>query len=76
MSRWISVDERLPEEDDVYLVAWLTNRTMCPYPHYYAMLTWDTDMEDWLDKQILPVEAGEQPEFLAWMPLPDFYKGE
>jgi hypothetical protein len=77
---WIPCGERLPEEEDTYLVAWLPAYEdgngdcfthPCPYPHYYMLATYTED-EEW--EFTLP-SGYKEAVLLAWMPLPLYYRG-
>jgi hypothetical protein len=73
---WVSVEDSKPNEDNTYLVAWVEKHHNCPYPHYYGMLTWDTEMNDWLDfDKLKPLHKDDEIKILAWMPLPLAYEG-
>lgn len=58
--KWIPCSERLPEEDGIYLV---TVNFLNDRPTFADFMNgrWITHMDD---------------NVLAWMPLPDIYKGE
>lgn len=84
--RWIPVTERLPEEDGEYLVV---NRTIKGKPCVYGIDTFANDLYQ-VDKYEFSDKKGqkgwayfhdeygyiEDQTVVAWMPLPDAYKGE
>lgn len=59
--RWIPVTERLPEEDGTYIVC-LDDRSVFEYD--YISKWWDDDAWQYCGKDVV-----------AWMPLPDPWKG-
>ena len=70
LTSWISCDERLPEKYIPVLVM-LNNKQMCVF-------TLETDFEDdlkvyWSDWYDYPKKISET---IAWMPLPEPFKGE
>lgn len=76
LPHWVSVEDSQPNEDETYLVAWVEKHHDCPYTHYYGMLTWNTELHDWLDfDKLKPLHKGDEIEILAWMSLPEPYKG-
>lgn len=73
---WVSADDELPNENETYIVAWVEKHHDCPYPHYYGMLTWNTELNDWLDfDKLKPLHKDDEIKILAWMPLPHAYEG-
>lgn len=79
--RWIPVEDRLPEKYGSYLVAWKPCNMSAAYvvkrsgvPHYYEILEYDpNDESGWIES--IEQATGEY-EILAWMPLPEPYRGE
>lgn len=66
---WIPMEFEQPEEEDMYLVAWLPADRRCVYDHYYELLQWNgTGWDDAVDC------TGGPMEIIAWRKLPDFYK--
>lgn len=72
---WTPMNEESPKKYDTYLVAWRVKGIKCPYPHFYELLTWDDELNDWEDISKLPCDEKEV-EILAWRLLPDFFKEE
>ena len=71
---WISADNRLPSKEDTYLVAWVEQHHVCPYPHYYGLAHWHEDKQEWGALTWLSCACiAKDIDILAWMPLPDFY---
>lgn len=78
--RWIPVSERLPEKYGSYLVAWKPCNMSAAYvvkrsgaPHYYEILEYDpNDESGWIESI---KQATGAYEILAWMPLPEPYRG-
>lgn len=71
--QWISVEERLPEEDDVYLVT--------VDPRYIAFGVTQIDMLNWYENKWWYFDIDERPAvfpdpIIAWMPLPAPYSEE
>jgi len=68
MPEWISVDDRLPEQQDEYLVLWSykIGRTARPF---YAILEYDGD-GNWVD-DIPQAEPFGGFQVLYWMELPE-----
>lgn len=62
----------LPEEEDIYLIAWLRDDCKCPYPHFYEMAEF-TDGE-WHFERI--EKKCDDFTVLAWHELPEFYNEE
>ena len=82
VGEWIPVSERSPEEEGTYLVAWLpaykdekgeTFALPCQYPHFYMLADYYEDEEEWNFN--LP-SGYDEAILLAWMSLPEPYKGE
>lgn len=71
---WIPCSERLPEEDicNSYLIAWIpaNEKVKCGLPHYYQVADWEDG--DWTN---LDFCGHEEIVILAWMPLPEPWKG-
>lgn len=63
--QWIPCSERLPEEGGEYLV------TAEDYTTEVIVLSYDADASDWSD-----YFDNMYDEVIAWMPLPEPYKGE
>ncbi|MBR4406038.1 MAG: DUF551 domain-containing protein [Bacteroidaceae bacterium] len=77
MGDWIPTEERLPEEEGEYLITWTGTLAhthtwhfirVVEYIKYRDGFYWDTD--DIYDYGYRDVEV------IAWMPLPEPYKGE
>ena len=64
-SKWYPVEEKLPEDDKEVLV-YLFNDS--PY------ITWRSNGRWWTED--FTIEDGDEEAPVAWMPLPDPYKGE
>lgn len=68
--KWIPCSERLPSENDYIgdLVIWCTDRSIVGVGWYYESTeSWAT-----IDDTFSPILG----EVVAWMPLPEPYKGE
>lgn len=59
---WIPVEERLPEPSLNSVIGWDAYRERCVFVQYY--------MNDWI------LGNHESVKIVAWMPLPEPYKGE
>lgn len=69
---WIPCSERLPEKYDSYLVMW---KDLATNKNYYEIVEYDPDDEElWIGD--IPQAGLLGYEILAWMPLPEPYKGE
>lgn len=67
-SEWISVGDRLPEEDDIVLViANGTPRTNITLKEAYQLAEWCQE-DGWILQEF---PAWEDAEIAHWMPLPD-----
>ena len=79
--RWIPVSERLPEEYGEYLITWTTSQSERPfigisegedtleYDHEHNRFKFEWLLDDY-------IKAYPNVEVIAWMPLPEPYKGE
>lgn len=80
VNEWIPCSEK-PEKEGAYLVAWLPAykdekgeifAIPCRYPHYFILANYYEDEEEWHFD--LPF-GYDEAILLAWMPLPEPYKG-
>lgn len=70
-TRWIPISERLPEEDGQYLIT-VKYKPEADYENIYA------EHGEWVDGRwdmFCFGHCGEVEEIVAWMPLPEPYKG-
>lgn len=68
-SRWIPCSEMLPEENVLVLVSVKKKGGLPEWQTYHYVTdidVWDTDAGGWY---------GNKSKVVAWMPLPDPYKG-
>lgn len=71
--RWITCSERLPEEDGQYLITVKYKHVNDSYEDVYA------EHGEWYDGRwdmFCFGHCGEVEDIIAWMPLPEPYKGE
>jgi len=73
MPEWISMEDRLPEQPDEYLVLW-THKIGRTARLFYAILEYEGD-GNWVD-DIPQAEPFGGAEVLYWMPLPELPKEE
>ena len=67
--QWIPCSERLPKDDDWQIVTILDERGDTPYR--YSDFGWYLNRaECWI------IDAEQRTDVIAWMPLPEPYKGE
>ena len=71
---WHRPDE-IPDTEDSYIVAWLLKgkHSRADTPHYYAI--WNYEDGEW-QIDMPNVFDGKEIILLAWMELPEPYKGE
>ena len=79
--QWIPCSERLPEEYGEYYITWMTSSSKRPfvaicegevtgeYDHKHNRFKFEWLLEDY-------IKACPNVEVIAWMPLPEPYKGE
>lgn len=73
--RWIPVTEWLPENNEEVLTTYIVNGNK--NKRYTETATYyDDDEGDWLSPWDEYREAGARIEVVAWMPLPDPWKGD
>lgn len=72
LPRWISVTERLPEEQDEYLVTW-TAEGFRDKP-FIQIIEFDIEDRGWILERYMK-EMYRDVIITAWMPLPEPYKG-
>ena len=75
---WISIEDELPENEDVYLVTWtgeLGRKTFGPFIELidYFPAT-ENYKEEWCTG-VLEKKGYKNIKILAWMPAPEPYKG-
>lgn len=67
--RWIPCNEKLPDNDDFVIVTILDEHGDTPYR--YSDFGWYFDRAKcWI------IDAEERTDVIAWMPLPEPYKGD
>ena len=70
--RWIPCEERLPEEQDEYLVTWVTKRYSGKRLVGIGIFEYDLSEDNWLFDDYM--NAYVDATVTAWMPLPEPYK--
>lgn len=70
---WIPVTDRLPDEQDEYLVLWKSKDTSWNKQLFYEILEFDLDAGNWVD-DIPQSEPFGGFDVVYWMPLPELPK--
>lgn len=80
--QWIACSERLPENEDIYLVTFdksnLLDNEKQVSDAYWINNQWQYGVLESYERRMpkLVVEPIEELKVIAWMPLPEPYKGE
>lgn len=78
-TRWIPCSERMPDDDEDYLV--IDDKGECGVGYYHHTANaWDSTNFGWLEGMDRVDDYLDMPcglsKVVAWMPLPELYKGE